>query len=118
MIAHDTEVKSRPVYGEGIQDVQKQILAGPRNGLSGFLREFTLAAGGHTPYHQHDWYHVVYVLEGTGTVRSSDEEHRVRPGSVLFVEPGEAHGFSNTGATQMRFLCLVPETGDDYTEAD
>ena len=117
MITHETEVPSQPIQVEGEQEVDKQILVGPRDGYPGFLREFTLAAGVHTPYHHHDWYHVVYMLEGTGNVRYGEEEHDIRQGSVLFVEPGRPHGFVKTGTTQMRFLCLVPETADEYSEA-
>jgi quercetin dioxygenase-like cupin family protein len=118
MIAHESELNARPVYGDGIQDVSKQILVGPRDGFNGYLREFTLGPGGHTPYHDHGWYHVVYILAGSGTVRYENQEQEIRSGSVIYVEADKSHNFANTGDTEMRFLCMVPENGDAYAEGD
>ena len=118
MVTHESQRKSRPVYGEGTKSVSKQILVGPRDGFSGYLREFTLAPGGHTPYHQHDWHHVVYILEGSGTARYEEQDHPIRQGSVVYTEPNKLHSFSNTGGSPMRFLCLVPEKADAYSEVD
>jgi quercetin dioxygenase-like cupin family protein len=59
----------------------------------------------------------VYVLEGTGSVRVQGEEHPLEPGSVVHAPAGVEHGFSNHGAGRMRFLCLVPESGDAYPDA-
>ncbi len=116
MISHESEKKSVPVYGDGVKDVHKQILVGPRDGFTGYLREFTLAPGGHTPYHRHNWHHVVYVLEGTGLLTFEDKKHSIKTGSVAYIEGNKTHGLTNTGNTQMRFLCLVPEEGDSYQE--
>jgi quercetin dioxygenase-like cupin family protein len=116
MLIHETERKKRPVYGEGLRSVQKQILVGPRDGFPGFLREFSLAPGGQTPYHQHDWHHVVYILEGEGALRTEDGEQPLRAGSVVYAPPGGLHGFAS--ASGMRFLCLVPEKGDAYSPED
>jgi quercetin dioxygenase-like cupin family protein len=74
MVIHESEAKSRAVYGEGLQNVSKKILVGPRQGFAGYLRQFTVEPGGHTPYHQHDWHHVVYVLEGRGSLRTEEGE--------------------------------------------
>jgi quercetin dioxygenase-like cupin family protein len=118
MVTHESERKARAVYGEGLRSVRKQILVGPRDGYAGFLREFTLEPGGHTPYHRHDWQHVVYVLEGEGLVRTGDAEHPLAAGSVVTTDPGQMHGFSNTASGSLRFLCLVPEKGDAYSPED
>ena len=118
MITHESQRPAIPVYGEGVNKVTKQILVGPRDGFPGYLREFTLEAGGHTPYHHHDWYHVVYIVEGTGSVRVAGNEHPLEPGSVVHAPAGVEHGFTNRGDGRMRFLCLVPESGDSYPEAE
>ncbi len=118
MVIHETERKTRAVYGEGLRSVQKQILVGPRDGFTGYLREFTLEPGGHTPYHQHDWHHVVYVLEGEGTLRTEEGERPLAKGSVVYAAPGSLHGFANPGRGVLRFLCLVPEKGDAYSPED
>jgi len=116
MVTHETERKKRPVYGEGLRSVEKQILVGPRDGFAGFLREFSLEPGGQTPFHRHDWHHVVYVLEGQGTLRTEEGEQPLRAGSVVYATPGGMHGFAT--ASGMRFLCLVPEKGDAYSPED
>jgi quercetin dioxygenase-like cupin family protein len=74
--------------------------------------------GGFTPYHQHDWHHVVYILEGEGTLRTAEGEQSLLRGSVAYVGPGSLHGFANTGSGSLRFLCLVPEKGDAYSPED
>lgn len=118
MVGHESGKKPYPVYGEGDKAVLKTILVGPRDGFPGYLREFTLGPGANTPYHQHDWYHVVYILEGSGAVKIEGSDHPLRQGSVVHAPAGKIHGFFNTGKTTMRFLCLVPETGDKYSPAD
>ena len=116
MVIHESERRATPVYGEGVNKVAKQILVGPRDGFAGYLREFTLEAGGHTPYHHHDWYHVVYILEGSGSVRIEGKDHPLQAGSVVHARADVEHGFTNRGSGRMRFLCLVPESGDGYPE--
>jgi quercetin dioxygenase-like cupin family protein len=118
MVRHESDIKPYAVYGQGTHQVHKQILLGPRDGFTGYLREFTLEPGGHTPYHRHDWYHVVYVLEGEGSVKVEEVDCPLQVGSVVYAPAGKTHGFSNTGRTRMRFLCLVPEKGDTYGESD
>jgi quercetin dioxygenase-like cupin family protein len=118
MVIHESERKIREVYGEGVRSVRKQILVGPREGFSGYLREFTLGPGGRTPYHQHDWHHVVYVLEGEGSLRTEEGEQALARGSVVYVASGSLHGFANAGSGALRFLCLVPEKGDAYSPED
>jgi quercetin dioxygenase-like cupin family protein len=118
MVRHESEQQPYPVYGEGGKRVLKQVLAGPRDGYHGYLREFTLEPGANTPYHQHDWYHLVYILEGSGRVKIDDQERDLRAGSVVHVEAGRTHGFFNQEGQRMRFLCLVPEKGDSYCETD
>ena len=114
MIKHESEIKKSPVYADGANEVSKQILAGPRDGFPGFLREFSLAAGGYTPYHHHGWYHLVYILEGSGLFKYEGREYPVKKGAVAYIEAHKEHGFTNTGDQEMSFLCLVPGEGDEY----
>lgn len=118
MVRHESEITQYDLHGEGISDVAKQMLAGPKDGFGGYLRKFSVSSGGHTPYHHHDWYHLVYVVSGEGTVAADGVETPIRKGSVVHVEPGKIHGFSCSGEQEMQFLCLVPQTGDSYGEKD
>ncbi len=114
MVTHESEIKSNPVYPEGGSGITKQILAGPRDGYNGFLRKFSLKAGGHSPYHHHNWSHLVYVLEGSGKLNQKDGEYPLKQGSVVYLPPNEEHNFQNTGEGELVFLCLVPDQGDSY----
>jgi quercetin dioxygenase-like cupin family protein len=118
MIGHEEDKQFLPVYGKEVEGVGKKILIGPRDGLEGYLREFSLAPGGRTPYHQHAWYHMVYVLSGEGSVSIEEKSFPLRPGSVAYLEAGKSHGFKNGGDEDLRFLCLVPPSGDAYKETD
>jgi len=114
MVIHETERKLSVQVGDGIREVAKRILLGPKDGFNGYLRQFVLGPAGHTPFHSHDWYHAVYVLEGEGKLVLENEEHDLLRGSIVFVEAQRKHNFVNTGASDMRFLCMVPEKGDSY----
>ena len=72
------------------------------------MRHFTVEAGGFTPYHQHDWEHEVYVLEGQGKVRYENREESIEPGDAILIPPGEKHQF-RAGSDTLKFLCLVPK---------
>jgi len=103
------EVERNEVEVEGAEGVYIRWLISEETGAPNFaMREFTIEAGGRTPYHSHDWEHEVYVLAGNGTVVSEEEETQLLPGSVVFVPGGEMHNFKNAGAEPFRFLCLVP----------
>jgi len=74
------------------------------------LRQFEVAPGGFTPRHSHPYEHEVFVLEGEGEVLEADVPRPLRPGTVVYVAPDELHQFRNTGATPLKFLCLVPNS--------
>ena len=76
------------------------------------MRLFELDRDGHTPWHAHDWEHVVYVLEGEGALRSESGNAAFAAGDALLVDPNEKHNFANTGEGPLRFLCVVPLRGD------
>jgi quercetin dioxygenase-like cupin family protein len=102
-----------PVNVEGASGVRKAgLISGVDGSPTAAMRLFELDAGGNTPYHTHDWEHVVYVLEGRGTLRSESGEAEFASGDALLTDPGERHSFLNTGAKRLRFLCVVPLRGD------
>ncbi|AEJ19141.1 cupin domain-containing protein [Gracilinema caldarium] len=114
MVRHESEITPLPMQGKEIEGVMKQILIGPRDGYEGYLRVFTVAPGGHTPYHQHPWWHANYVLSGEGIVHIDGKDYPVRAGSVAYIEGGKSHNFANTGTAPLKFICLVPPEGDSY----
>ena len=50
------EVAMQAVSMPGALGCEMQMLAGPQDGCGNFaMRKFTVAAGGHTPLHKHDY---------------------------------------------------------------
>lgn len=107
LVRNATQVE--PVtYSGDAEGVEMRPLITQSEGAPHFaMRVFTLTPDGHTPYHAHDWEHEVYILEGTGTVRSKEGERTLHPGDCVFLAPHEEHQF-RAGSAGMRFICCVP----------
>jgi len=119
-VNHYEEVESQAVEMEGAVGCQVRWLVGESDGAPTFaMRQFEVAAGGHTPKHSHPYEHEVFVLEGDGVVLEDDVEHPLKTGDVIFVKPNEVHQFRNTSDRPMKFLCMVPTsaTGQKVTVA-
>ena len=111
-VQHSQDVEQQAVEMEGAHGCRVRWLVGEEDGAPNFaMRQFEVAAGGHTPRHSHPYEHEVYVLEGEGVVYEGDRRHALRPGVVVFVRPDEVHQFENTGDAPLKFLCLVPNSG-------
>ena len=103
----------QPIEVEGAAKVRKSGLVAATDGSPTVaMRMFELGEGGHTPWHAHDWEHVVYVLEGEGTLATEHGNAEFVAGDSLLVDPDEEHNFVNRGAGRLRFLCVVPLRGD------
>ena len=103
------QVESKPVELDGAVGCAIRCLIGPEDRAPSFsMRQFEVAAGGHTPEHSHAHEHEVFVLEGSGVVMEGQREHPLRPGTVVFVPPDQRHQFRNTGPGVLKFLCLIP----------
>ncbi|MDN5351302.1 MAG: hypothetical protein PWQ12_218 [Clostridiales bacterium] len=89
-----------------------KVLVSPAEGWEGYvMRVIELGEGGHSPEHAHDWPHINYVIEGKGTIRIGDDIHEVEAGGFAYVPANAMHQFSNTGAGDFKFICIVPERG-------
>jgi quercetin dioxygenase-like cupin family protein len=114
MVRHESESEGTAIEGNGAVGVAKRIVIGTKDGYDGFLRVFTIAVGGHSPYHSHPWFHATYILEGEGKVVIDGKDHPVRAGSAAYIEGGKMHNLVNTGTGPFRFICIVPKEGDSY----
>ena len=102
-------VPQQTVTMPGAENCQMQLLCGPDDGCPTFaMRRFTVAPGGCTPKHQHDYEHEVLVLAGEGVVFGNGIEQPLKTGDVLYVPANELHQFRNTADTPLQFICLVP----------
>jgi len=97
---------------EGAKDVQKQVPISQYDGSPQFsFRVFTVDPDGHTPFHEHAFEHLNYVIEGHGAIiTGSEEEREVKKGDFALILPGERHQFKNESANQpLVFLCAFPK---------
>jgi quercetin dioxygenase-like cupin family protein len=103
----------QPVGVEGAEGVRAVGLINKGDGApTAAMRLFEIQPGGHTPWHAHDWEHVIYGVEGRGALKSENGDAEFGPGDSLLVSPNEQHNFVNTGTTPLKFICVVPLKGD------
>jgi quercetin dioxygenase-like cupin family protein len=108
-VKHFTAVAPKPVAMEGALDVVVREVVTAREGAPTFaMRIFDVHPGGHTPFHEHDYEHEIFVLEGTGEVTEGRRVHALEAGSVLLIPPDVPHQFRNPGESVLRFICLIP----------
>jgi len=106
---HYTDVELEQPNEEGIKDLKIRWLISDKDGAENFaMRLFEVGPGGHSPLHQHDWEHEVFIVEGTGVARNKTDEKSFNTGDVFFIKPMEWHQLVNTGEKTLKFLCLIP----------
>jgi quercetin dioxygenase-like cupin family protein len=95
---------------EGAKGVFKQIPLSRKDGAPTFsFRVFTIEPGGNTPFHQHEFEHMNYVINGEGILVAEDQEHELREGDFALILPGEKHQFKNSSENQnLLIICAVP----------
>jgi quercetin dioxygenase-like cupin family protein len=108
-IKTDNNVQAVPVEMDGAEKVDMKILVGPEDGSANIvLRLFIVAPGGHTPFHIHDFEHIVQVRAGRGAVIEPDgAAHDIELGQSVFVPPNEKHQFVNTSTEPFEFTCTI-----------
>jgi quercetin dioxygenase-like cupin family protein len=94
----------------GAKGVYKQIPLSRKDGVPAFsFRVFTIEPRGHTPFHQHEFEHMNYVINGEGILVAEDQEHGLREGDFALILPGEKHQFKNSSENQnLLIICAVP----------
>jgi quercetin dioxygenase-like cupin family protein len=109
-ISTPDKVEKKPVTVDGAENVQIQWLIGPDSAAPHFyLRLFTVAPGGYSPFHTHEMEHEIYVVAGTGRINHEKGFTPVQPGAFALVSPNEKHQFENTGQEPFQFLCIIPK---------
>ncbi len=109
---HYTEVELEKPKEQGVKDVMVRWMISKKDGAENFaMRLFEIQPEGHTPLHQHDWEHEIFVLEGNGVTKNKTGEEAFCQGDVLFVPPLEWHQFANTSKETLKIICLIPYKG-------
>ncbi len=93
-----------PARGVALRTLLAEEQGAPRFAM----RVFDIEPGASTPYHEHWWEHEVFVLAGTGVVRTAEGDTALTVEDAVLVSGGEMHCFLNTGATPFRFICCIP----------
>ncbi len=96
----------------GAHKAWKQIPLSRDDGAPLFAyRVFTVEPGGYTPYHQHDYEHMNFIIEGEGAlVNENGEEQPISAGDFALVLPNEKHQYRNTSADKsFVMICGVPK---------
>jgi quercetin dioxygenase-like cupin family protein len=94
-------------YAGGREGVTMREMITPADGAPTFaMRVFDLAAGAATPYHHHPWEHEVFIVSGSGYVKSEEGDRPFRAGDTVFIAGNEPHGF--VAASEVRFVCVIP----------
>ena len=96
---------------EGAKGVYKQIPLSRKDGVPTFsFRVFSIEPGGYTPFHQHDFEHMNYVINGEGILVAEDRDHELREGDFALVLAGEKHQYKNSSENQnLVMICAVPK---------
>ncbi len=100
----------------------KMAAIGPRIGARKLGYNITAVPPGKSafPFHNH---HVneemVFVLQGSGTIRIGAERHPLRSGDVVALPPGgpeTAHEIINTGDEELRYLAVSTKLSPEFCE--
>ncbi|MFO8101045.1 MAG: cupin domain-containing protein [Dehalococcoidia bacterium] len=100
---------------EGAKDAFKQVPLSREDGAPVFVfRVFTIEPGGHTPYHQHPYEHLNYVIKGHGTLVTGEGEGiNIREGNFAMVLPWEMHQYRNDSDSEpLVIICAVPRESE------
>ena len=109
-INNNADIVAPEVQTEGASNVRMKILIGPNDGSGNIImRHFFVAPGGNTPFHNHNYEHVIKIERGRGiAVDEHGVGHEVAEGQSLFVKPGDRHQLKNPFGETFEFLCIIP----------
>ena len=105
------KIEKKKVNMEGAVGAWKQLPLGSMDNTPVYsFRVFTVEAGGCTPFHNHPYEHMNYVIEGRGAlVNEWGEETPLKAGDFALVDPDEKHQYRNTGDRPFVIICGVPK---------
>jgi len=75
--------------------------------LSYSLAHAVVRPGDTTRPHRLRTAEVYYILEGEGTMHINDNSAPVRPGTTIYIPPLAKQSITNSGTTELVFICIV-----------
>lgn len=107
------EVNPVAVSMAGASGVSMRLMVGRADAAPTFaMRHYTVAAGGMTPRHQHNYEHEVIITGGQARVEYDGVFYDCKAGDILLIAPNHLHQFVNSSASDLTFFCFVPVTFD------
>lgn len=106
------DVPKNKVNMEGATGAHKQMPLSESDGAPVYsYRVFTVEPNGNTPYHQHNYEHMNYVIEGEGfLVNENGDKQPISKGDFALVMPNEKHQYRNASAkNDFVMICGVPK---------
>ena len=103
-------VEKQKVNMDGAEKAWKQMPLSSADGAPVYsYRVFTVEPGGFTPYHQHPYEHMNYIIEGEGAlVNEKGEVQPLKAGDFALVMPNEKHQYRNTSESKdFKMICGV-----------
>ncbi len=113
MVVDPSDVAAEAVGPDDSRAVIKRNLVTRRDAAPNFgMRLFDVEPGSATPHHKHPWEHEVFIVSGSGQLLTDDGPKPFAEGQAVFVPPDAMHQFQNTGTLPLKFLCMIPNSGD------
>lgn len=107
-LIHYDKVVATEAEMEGAKGIKVRLPISAGDGAPNFtMRIFNFVPSGVTPYHRHDYEQETFILSGRGKLLFEGGSRALEPGSVIFAEAGEWHGFV-ADEEGMEMLCVVP----------
>lgn len=111
LISLDSITKMK-VEMPGAEKAWKQVPLSKADGAPVYAyRVFTVEPGGFTPYHQHNYEHMNFIIDGEGAlVNEAGELQHLKAGDFAMVMPNEKHQYRNTSPDKpFVMICGVPK---------
>ncbi len=110
MVGQDYKNVSAEPVSDGI--TIRWVIGKPESAPNFAMRVIEFQPGAVFERHHHPYEHEIFVLEGEGVAEGPEGDVRMQPGVALYIPPDEPHGYRNTGAGVLRFMCVIPHLED------
>ncbi len=103
------ELEDRPEFIAGDNCRLREILHPDKEDLKirYSLAHASVKSGDTTWKHRLGTSEVYYIIEGEGVMHINGESAPVRPGSTVYIPPMATQCITNTGKTDLTFICIV-----------